>query len=76
MLRLECDGARAYFAGNVFHHPAQVTCPEFHLPGCDDLALAIETRRTLVRRIHDEQAFLFPAHFSEPHYGSVRRCPE
>jgi glyoxylase-like metal-dependent hydrolase (beta-lactamase superfamily II) len=71
MLRLESEGALAYFTGDVFHHPAQITRPECHLPGCDDLALAIETRRALVERIHEEGALLFPAHFSEPHYGSI-----
>jgi glyoxylase-like metal-dependent hydrolase (beta-lactamase superfamily II) len=71
MLRLESNGARAYFTGDVFHHPAQVTRCDLHLPGCDDPALAIQTRRALVRRIHEERALLFPAHFSDPHYGSL-----
>jgi glyoxylase-like metal-dependent hydrolase (beta-lactamase superfamily II) len=71
MLRLDSDGSRAYFTGDVFHHPAQITRCELHLPGCDDLALAIETRRALVHRIHDEGAFVFPAHFSDPHYGVI-----
>jgi glyoxylase-like metal-dependent hydrolase (beta-lactamase superfamily II) len=71
ILRLESDGVRAYFTGDCFHHPAQVSRPECHLPGCDDLELAIDTRRTLLGRIHGEGAFLFPAHFSDPHYGSL-----
>ena len=71
MLRLESNGARAYFTGDVFHHPAQLTRCDLHLPGCDDLALAIATRRALVERMHEEAAFLFPAHFSAPHYGSI-----
>ena len=73
MVRLRSGDAVAYFTGDVFHHPAQLTRPELHLPGCDDLALAIETRRVLVQRIHADRAFVFPAHFSEPHYGSVDR---
>jgi len=71
MLRLESDDARAYFTGDVFHHPVQITIPEAHLPGCDDLAQAIATRRTLVHRLYNERALVFPAHFSEPHFGSV-----
>jgi len=71
MLRLESDGARAYFTGDVFHHPAQVTRCELHLPGCDDLSLAIATRVAVVARVHDDDAFLFPAHFSDPHYGTL-----
>jgi glyoxylase-like metal-dependent hydrolase (beta-lactamase superfamily II) len=73
MLRLSSDTARAYFTGDAFHHPAQLTRPELHLPGCDDLKVAIETRRALVRRIHDERALLFPAHFPAPHYGALDR---
>jgi glyoxylase-like metal-dependent hydrolase (beta-lactamase superfamily II) len=71
MLRLESEGERAYFTGDAFHHPAQVSRPELHLPGCDDLTAAIETRRALVRRLQAEGAFLFPAHFSAPHHGRV-----
>jgi len=71
MLRLESNGARAYFTGDVFHHPAQITRCELHLPGCDDLPLAIATRQALVRRIYEEHALLLPAHFSDPHYGSL-----
>ena len=71
MLRLESDGARAYFTGDVFHHPAQVTRPELHLPGCDDLDVAIRTRRDLLARLDREHALIFPAHFGAPHHGSV-----
>ncbi|MCK9929086.1 MBL fold metallo-hydrolase [Frankia sp. Mgl5] len=71
MLRLVSGGVRAYFTGDAFHHPVQLTRPELHLPGCDDLATAIATRRALVRRALDETAFLFPAHFPEPHYGRL-----
>jgi glyoxylase-like metal-dependent hydrolase (beta-lactamase superfamily II) len=73
LLRLASDAVRAYFTGDVFHHPAQVTRPELHLPGCDDLGTAIATRRELVRRILAERALLFPAHFPAPHYGTLER---
>jgi glyoxylase-like metal-dependent hydrolase (beta-lactamase superfamily II) len=73
MLRLASQGDRAYFTGDVFHHPVQVTRPELHLPGCDDLDQAIATRRSLSSRIHDERALMFPAHFAAPHYGRVDR---
>jgi glyoxylase-like metal-dependent hydrolase (beta-lactamase superfamily II) len=71
MLLLVSGGRRAYFTGDAFHHPAQVTRPELHLPGCDDLEAAIATRRALFRRGHEEGALLFPAHFSAPHYGHL-----
>ncbi|WP_238431136.1 MBL fold metallo-hydrolase [Frankia nepalensis] len=71
MLRLASEGMRAYFTGDAFHHPIQFSRPELHLPGCDDLASAIETRRRLVRRLRDEGAFVMPAHFPAPHYGRL-----
>jgi glyoxylase-like metal-dependent hydrolase (beta-lactamase superfamily II) len=71
MLRLASDGGRAYFTGDAFHHPAQLTRPELHLPGCDDLETAIATRRALVQRVVDEGALVFPAHFPSPHHGRL-----
>ena len=71
MLRLECDGATAWFVGDVVHHPVQVFRPELHLPGCDDLTAAIATRRSLFGRASANGAILFPAHFAAPHHGRV-----
>ncbi len=71
MLRLSSDGVTAYFTGDAFHHPIQMTRPEAHLPGCDNLTTAIKTRKELVRRVLAESAFVFPAHFPAPHYGSL-----
>jgi glyoxylase-like metal-dependent hydrolase (beta-lactamase superfamily II) len=70
-LRLISDGVYAYFTGDAFHHPIQVTQPEAHLPGCDDLETAIATRKVLVQRILDKNAFVFPAHFPAPRYGRL-----
>jgi glyoxylase-like metal-dependent hydrolase (beta-lactamase superfamily II) len=71
MLRLVSEGARAFFVGDVLHHPVQVFRPDLHLPGCDDLTQAIATRRTVFRRTCDEQALVFPAHFPAPHHGRI-----
>lgn len=73
LLRLESLGERAYFTGDAFHHPVQVERPELCLPGCDDPAQAVATRRDLLARLDREHAYLFPAHFSAPHYGRVER---
>ena len=72
ILALQSEGQQAYFTGDTLHHPAQVTRPELHLPGCDDLQTAVATRRALLRRILDESALLFPAHFAAPHYGHLQ----
>jgi glyoxylase-like metal-dependent hydrolase (beta-lactamase superfamily II) len=71
LLRLESAGERAYFTGDAFHHPAQLTRPELRLPGCDDLSLATASRRMLAALLHGQRAYLFPAHFAAPHYGLV-----
>lgn len=71
MLHLTSEGAHAYLTGDALHHPAQVSRPKLHLPGCDDLAAAIETRRRLFSRLYEEDALLFPAHFAAPHYGRL-----
>lgn len=71
VLRLVSDGVNAYFTGDAFHHPVQMTRPESHLPGCDDLETAIRTRELLVQRIFEDDAFVFPAHFPDPHYGRL-----
>jgi glyoxylase-like metal-dependent hydrolase (beta-lactamase superfamily II) len=73
LLRLESRDERAYFTGDAFHHPVQVERPELCLPGCDDPAQAVATRRALVSRLERERAYLFPAHFAAPHYGRVER---
>jgi glyoxylase-like metal-dependent hydrolase (beta-lactamase superfamily II) len=71
VLRLVSSGVRGYFTGDAFHHPVQMTRPELHLPGCDDLETAIKTRALLAQRILEDDAFVFPAHFPLPHYGRL-----
>ncbi|WP_083895804.1 MBL fold metallo-hydrolase [Nocardia jiangxiensis] len=71
MLCLTSEGEHAYFTGDVLHHPAQVSRPELHLGGCDNLETAIATRRSVCQRISEENALIFPAHFSAPHYGRI-----
>jgi len=73
LLRLESASERAYFTGDAFHHPVQVERPELCLPGCDDPAQAVATRRALLSRLYREGAYLFPAHFAAPHHGRVQR---
>jgi glyoxylase-like metal-dependent hydrolase (beta-lactamase superfamily II) len=71
MLQLTSGDQRAYFVGDVVHHPVQIFRPDLHLPGCDDLQQAIATRRTVFSRVCDEGALMFPAHFPAPHHGRV-----
>jgi glyoxylase-like metal-dependent hydrolase (beta-lactamase superfamily II) len=52
----------ALFTGDVFHHPLQIVHPELHLPGCDNLAMAIETRRRTAHSCAESGALIIPAH--------------
>jgi len=73
MLHLTSEGKEAYFTGDVFHHPLQILYPELHLPGCDDLQMAIETRRRVAAICAARDSLIIPAHFARPHAGYARR---
>ena len=72
MLQLVSDGRSAYFTGDVFHHPLQIRYQQLHMPGCDDLAAAIETRRRVAALCAASEALVIPAHFPAPHAGYIR----
>jgi glyoxylase-like metal-dependent hydrolase (beta-lactamase superfamily II) len=73
MLRLGSGDEEAWFTGDAFHHPLQLTCPELQFGDCDDLGQAVETRRGLVARGLERDALMIPAHLPFPHAGRVRR---
>jgi glyoxylase-like metal-dependent hydrolase (beta-lactamase superfamily II) len=73
ILHLASQEQEALFTGDVFHHPLQIPYPELHLPGCDNLAMAIETRRRIAEMCADRDALIIPAHFARPHAGYARR---
>lgn len=73
IVHLVSQAKEAYFTGDVFHHPLQMLYPELHMPGCDDLALAIDTRRRVVDTCVERSALVIPAHFPKPHAGWLRR---
>ena len=73
IIHLSTASQEAYFTGDVFHHPLQMIYPKLHMPGCDDLAQAIETRRRLINVCATRGALVVPAHFPAPHAGYLRR---
>ena len=73
VLHLVSQAQEAHFTGDVFHHPLQIVYPQLHMPGCDNLELAIETRRRLVDLSVERNALVIPAHFPKPYAGWVRR---
>jgi glyoxylase-like metal-dependent hydrolase (beta-lactamase superfamily II) len=72
ILHLHSQGHHAFFTGDVFHHPLQLLYPELHMPGDDDLAVAIQTRRRVISRCLQHQALILPAHFPRPYAGYAR----
>ncbi|MFT3930950.1 MAG: MBL fold metallo-hydrolase [Spongiibacteraceae bacterium] len=73
ILHLASQAQEAYFTGDVFHHPLQMIDPTLHMPGCDDLAQAIATRRRVIDRCIERNALIIPAHFAAPHAGRLHR---
>jgi len=73
MLHLQSQGHHACFTGDVFHHPLQMVDPRLHFFGCDDLGMAIETRRRVLDVCLARNALVIPAHFSAPHAGWIRQ---
>jgi glyoxylase-like metal-dependent hydrolase (beta-lactamase superfamily II) len=76
ILHVASQAQQAYFTGDCFHHPLQVVDPRLHYPGCDDLEMAIATRRELIARCATTGAMIIPAHFPPPHAGWIRETPE
>jgi hypothetical protein len=56
----------------VFHQPPQIIEPRLHLPGCDDLDQAIETRRHLEVRCVERNAPIVPRALPDTAAGWVR----
>ncbi len=73
ILHLISQAQEAYFTGDVFHHPLQIIDPTLHLAGCDNLDMAIDTRRRVVDLCVQRNALAIPTHFPTPHAGWVRR---
>jgi glyoxylase-like metal-dependent hydrolase (beta-lactamase superfamily II) len=65
--RLERNGERAIFSGDVMHHPIQVENPLVNSCFCDHAADARATRRRILETCVETGALLLPAHFGKPH---------
>jgi glyoxylase-like metal-dependent hydrolase (beta-lactamase superfamily II) len=71
-MRLHSRAEEAFFTGDCFHHPLQLTDCELQFGPADDLAQAIATRRRLVTLGMEREALIIPAHLPTPHAGRVR----
>jgi glyoxylase-like metal-dependent hydrolase (beta-lactamase superfamily II) len=75
-LRLSAQQDRAYFCGDICHHPIQVYEPHWNSAYCELPDQAISTRRQLLETCASENALLMPAHFGPSHAGLVQRKGE
>jgi glyoxylase-like metal-dependent hydrolase (beta-lactamase superfamily II) len=73
MMRVESDGARALFIGDVAHHPVQIHEPDWNSQFCEDPEQARLSRRQVLDEAAATDALLVPAHFGGTHVVRVRR---
>ncbi len=73
IMDVRSNGESALFVGDILHHPAQVYCPDWNSPYCEDQPQARLTRRRVLEDAADRNALLIPAHFGGAHCCRVRR---
>lgn len=76
MLHLRSQHEEAYFTGDCFHHPLQLTQPELQFGDADNLELAIATRKQLILSGLASDALIIPAHLPFPYAGKIRSSEE
>ena len=73
VLRLESEGERAVFVGDLLHSPAQILHPDWNSCFCEDAAMARTSRRRILSRAADENELVIPAHLGGAHAAEVVR---
>jgi glyoxylase-like metal-dependent hydrolase (beta-lactamase superfamily II) len=66
-MRVESDGERALFVGDVLHHPIQIYEPDWNSQFCEFSDDARTSRRAVLTEAADTGALLVPAHFGGVH---------
>lgn len=61
---LSSQGRQAIITGDVIHHPVQAALPDMCSNFCHDEAVAIATRRDLLRHAASQNVLLLVAHFA------------
>ncbi|CAJ1585666.1 MBL fold metallo-hydrolase [[Mycobacterium] wendilense] len=74
VLKLESEGERAVFVGDLLHSPAQILHPDWNSCFCEDPRLARESRRRVLSWTADNNALLVPAHLGGQHAVEIERC--
>ncbi|MCP4960268.1 MAG: MBL fold metallo-hydrolase [Actinomycetia bacterium] len=72
---IESEGHRAMITGDCFHHPVQMSRPDWCSSADHDQARGEATRRELLDRLsgQDSDIFVIGTHFATPTAGYVRR---
>jgi glyoxylase-like metal-dependent hydrolase (beta-lactamase superfamily II) len=73
VMKVESEGERAVFVGDVLHSPAQIYHPEWNSCFCEDPAQARKSREAVLSWAADSRTLLIPAHFAGEHAAEVVR---
>ena len=71
VFRLESQGARAVFIGDVLHHLMQVYYPHWNFPKNSDVEQARASRRMVLEHCASTGALMLPAHVGAPFAGHI-----
>lgn len=64
-------GERILISGDTFHHPCQITHPEWDDLADTDLPAGVAARQQILADIADTSTRLLGSHFSHPSFGTV-----
>ena len=73
VLKLESEGERAVFVGDLLHSPTQILRPDWNSCFCEDPAQARASRRKVLSWAADNNVLLVPAHLGGQHAAEVTR---
>jgi glyoxylase-like metal-dependent hydrolase (beta-lactamase superfamily II) len=73
VLKLESEGDRAVFVGDLLHSPTQVLKPDWNSCFCEDQDMARRSRRRVLSECADNNVLLIPAHWSGSHAAEIER---
>jgi glyoxylase-like metal-dependent hydrolase (beta-lactamase superfamily II) len=74
VLKLDSEGERAVFVGDLLHSPTQVLKPDWNSCFCEDPTMAAKSRRTVLGWAADHNALLIPAHWSGHHGAEIEHA--
>lgn len=75
LVRIESRGQLAFYMGDLFHHPPEVSHPDWAFPGRDRAQIRA-TRCALVEEALTTDALLIGAHMPFPGLGKLRRAQQ